>query len=1037
MVRMPLRRFFWLIALVLVFGGFGAAVFAAEGDASAGADHRLRVLFLGDGHSPSHDPPMRLRDLAPAMLDRGIELVYTEDLAVLDRAILDRYPVLMIYGNHEYLSPEQEAALLSYVEDGGGLVAVHSASGMFGNSSAYIELIGGQFLSHGSGVFSERIAEPDHPIMQGYEPFSSWDETYVHQRHNEVNRTVLSYRENEPWTWVRTHGDGRVFYTAWGHDQRTFSNPGFHDLLERGIRWAAGQDVAAVMAEREISNPFFYVDVMAPVFQPGRGSKVQVPLPPEVSMQRTILPGGFSMELFASEPNIAKPIAMTWDEKGRLWIAESVDYPNHIVPSGQGNDRIVILEDTDGDGRADTFTVFADGLNIPTGLVVYGDGVIVHEAPDTVYLRDTDGDGRADVREVLFTGWAKWDTHAGPSNLRYGLDNWIWGTVGYAGFNGVVGDEHHSLRMGVYRFRPDGSELEFMGTQNNNTWGLGFTEEGRVFTSNANNMPSAYLGIPERYYDKVMGLSASFLPGIADRTRLLPITHNFTQGDWYNAYTSATGHAVYTARSFPEEYWNRAAFVMDPTAYLIGTFFLEPDGAGYKSYNPHNLLVSDDEWVAPIMAEVGPDGAVWVLDWYNYVLLHNLPPQGNAYAIGPGNAYLTDLRDKYHGRVYRIVWDEAEPYDYPQLSKDDPAGLVTTLAHENQFWRLQAQRLLVERGELDVVPALIELLERIELDAIGLDVGAIHALWTLHGLGVVDSSHPEVLEAVIGALRHPSAGVRENALQVLPVSEAVRDAILAADVLNDPDPFVRQKALLALADQPSSEEAGAAIFAMLDRAENVEDRWIREAGIIAAAQHQAGFLKAAEMAGISLDGAPQDVTVGENLVTNPSFTELDANGQPVGWFTQVWGGSAQFTVLEGAGREVGHAVLIYSETGADAGWSTQVQVKPHRMYRLSGWFQAGDVQNINGLGVFLHMHETQDYSGENGGRTQAYTGTHGWTYFETTFNSGNFTTMTLNLSLGGWGLSTGAVAFDDISLVEVMADHRQQLARVVELVARQ
>lgn len=1029
-----LRNLMYIAVLCAALCSISWMAFAADGEGSTQVEPgRLRILWLGDGDSPSHEPHMRLRDLAPAMLDRGIEIVYTEDIGVLDRAILDRYPVLMLYGNQTYLSPEQEEALLGWVADGGGLVAVHSASGMFGNSDAYIELVGGQFLSHGSGVFTTRVAEPNHPIMLGFEPFESWDETYVHQRHNETDRTVLSYREDEPWTWVRTYGNGRVFYTAWGHDQRTFQHPGFHDLLERGIRWAAGQDVTAVLAQREVYRPFFYMEVTTPFV--GRGPMVQAPLPAPFSMQRSIVPGGFSLELFASEPDIFNPIAMAWDERGRLWLALTVDYPNRLLPPGEGNDRIVILEDTDGDGRADSFTVFADNLNIPTGLVVYGDGVIVHEAPHTVYLRDTDGDGRADVREVLFTGWERWDTHAGPSNLRYGLDNWIWGTVGYAGFTGEVGGETHSFRAGVYRFRPDGSKLEFMGIQNNNTWGLGISEEGHIFTSNANNMPSAYMGIPHAYYERVAGLSPGFLPGIADRTRLLPITHNFTQGDWHNAYTAASGHAVYTARSFPEEYWNRAAFVMDPTPHLLGTFFLERSGAGYTSYNPHNLVVSDDEWFSPIMAEVGPDGAVWVLDWYNYVLLHNVGPQ-RGMVMGAGNAYETELRDRYHGRVYRVVWDGAPSVDIPNIADADPKEWVQTLGHDNQLWRLQAQRLLVERGQSDVVPDLIRLIERVKLDAIGLDVGAIHALWTLHGLGVLDGSHSEALNAALSALHHPSAGVRENALQVLPPDEVVRDAILAAGVLNDPDPFVRQKALLALADQPPSVEAGNAIFVMLDRAENVNDRWIREAGIIAAVQHQDGFLQAAAAAGI-VPGAPASPKeTGENLVPNPSFVELSGN-EPTGWFTQTWGGAAHFVTLEGVGRQGGNAVLIYSDTGADAAWSTTVEVQPHRYYRLSGWFQAGDVENIDGLGVFMHMHETADHLGTYGGRTQAYTGSHGWSYFETTFNSGEWTTMTLNLSLGGWGLSKGVAAFGDIALVEVEAEHRQELRKAVDLIARQ
>ena len=161
---------------------------------------------------------------------------------------------------------------------------------------------------------------------------------------------------------------------------------------------------------------------------------MQKPLSPGESIKHLVVPAGFEPRLFAAEPEIFKPICMTWDHRGRLWIAESTDYPNTKRRDGPGRDRISILEDTDNDGRADSFKVFAEGLNIPTSLLCHDGGVIVLAAPDTLFLKDTDGDGKADLRKVLFTGWGIGDTHAGPSNLRQGLDNWIWGIVGYSAF---------------------------------------------------------------------------------------------------------------------------------------------------------------------------------------------------------------------------------------------------------------------------------------------------------------------------------------------------------------------------------------------------------------------------------------------------------------------------------------------------------------------------------------------------------------------------------------------------------------------------
>lgn len=201
----------------------------------------LRVLFLGD--DGFHRPAERFKQLEPALSPRGIEFTYTKSLEDLNAENLARYDVLVIFANHTRITPEQEKALIDYVESGRGLVPIHSASFCFLNSPKYIELVGGQFKSHGNGVFKETIVNSEHPVTKGLTPIESWDESYVHAKHN-TNRVVLAERRddkgNEPYTWVREVGKGRVFYTAWGHDERTWGNPQFIALIERGIRWAAG-----------------------------------------------------------------------------------------------------------------------------------------------------------------------------------------------------------------------------------------------------------------------------------------------------------------------------------------------------------------------------------------------------------------------------------------------------------------------------------------------------------------------------------------------------------------------------------------------------------------------------------------------------------------------------------------------------------------------------------------------------------------------------------------------------------------------------
>ncbi|MBN9119275.1 MAG: ThuA domain-containing protein [Planctomycetes bacterium] len=837
------------VLLSLIAFVFAAPAFGAE-------PAKLKVLFLGD--SAGHRPAERFKQLQPVFAKRGIELTYTDNLDDLNAKTLSAYDALMIYANHTKISPEQEKALIEYVEGGKGFVPVHCASYCFLNSPKYVELVGAQFRSHGTGTFRTEIVKADHAITKGFKSFSSWDETYVHTKHNEKGRTVLEVRAEgelkEPWTWVREQGKGRVFYTAWGHDQRTWGHPGFHNLLERGVLWACGKDPALAGTYTEPlsdtkpemtkiakdAKPFEYVDAKVP-FYPARGgnreplTKMQKPLSVEESMKHIITPVDFELKVFVTEKDLGgKPIAMAWDERGRLFVSVTVDYPNEMQQPGQGRDKIVMCEDTDGDGVCDKVTVFADKLSIATSVLPYAGGLIVHQAPVTLFLKDTDGDGKADVRQELFRGWSTNDTHAGPSNLHYGFDNWIYGSVGYAGFNGTVAGERHSFRQGFYRFKveavkkpnppapfpkkeggekpPGGvgegsselkvAKLEFLRSTSNNTWGLCFDESGELFGSTANGCPFVHMPIPNRYYEKVKGLTPTVLANIAADNHIEPITDKVRQVDWHGGFTAASHVALYTARTYPREYWNRTAFISEPTGHLTATMTLQPDGTSFKAKYGWNLLASDDEWCAPIDAQVGPDGHMWVIDWYAFIVQHNPTPAG--FKNGRGNAYETELRDKTHGRIYRVVYKKA-PTEKPFTLKDaTPEKLVEALKHPNMTWRLHAQRLLVERGKADVAPALTKLIEDKTVDETGLNAGAVHAVWTLAALTKLQ------VERVDAAFAHPSPSVRRSAFAAFaprasddPIHFGFRIATSAG--VGDSDARVALAAALAGADVPPNE----------------------------------------------------------------------------------------------------------------------------------------------------------------------------------------------------------------------------------------
>ena len=230
--------------------------------------------------------------------------------------------------------------------------------------------------------------------------------------------------------------------------------------------------------------------------------KYQAPFSPQDSMRYTQVPADFELQLFAAEPDVVKPIFMSWDERGRAWVVEARDYPHGLVDEGEpGESFIKICEDTNGDGKADKFTVFADKLNLATALVFVNGGIIVSEARHMLFLKDTDGDEKADVRQILLPGWGIGDTHAMQSNLGRGFDNWLYGTVGYSRFRGNVSGKELDFAQGIYRFKADGSALEFLYQFNNNTWGFGQNAYGDVFGSTANGNPTFYGYLPATILD--------------------------------------------------------------------------------------------------------------------------------------------------------------------------------------------------------------------------------------------------------------------------------------------------------------------------------------------------------------------------------------------------------------------------------------------------------------------------------------------------------------------------------------------------------
>ena len=573
-----------------------------------------------------------------------------------------------------------------------------------------------------------------------------------------------------------------------------------------------------------------------PLTYTGENPRVQDPLSPEDSQKHIQLPEGFSAELFAAEPNIINPIAFTWDEKGRLWVVQSKDYP-HELANDVGGDRITICEDTNGDGKADKFTDFATEQSLSTGIVLVKGGAIVSQAPDMVFLEDTDGDDKMDKRTVLFNGFGTFDTHAGPSSLRYGIDNAIWGAVGYSGFENQFKDKPVKFERGVYRFDKDGSYLEPIGQFDNNTWGMGYNENFEIFGSTANNNHACYIGIPLKHYeylDKMpsWALNADFIQGHYEINALDTIP--LQQVDVRGGFTAASGANFYTARNYPEKYQNQM-YVAEPTGHLVHTANIVKDGAGYKEVDGGNIFASTDAWTAPVFAETGPDGNLWVADWYNPVIQHNPDKRGMDNQIwnadkGEGNAHINKLRDYGHGRIYIIKYNDIDSSEITELDADNDKALLSALQSDNLFWRTTAQRLIVEGNKTALIPDLIKLAaDESKIDKSGLNASALHALWTLDGLGAINTNNSEADMVVVNALSSGSYAVKRAAMTLLPETSEGGELLAKSGLLTDVNPQLKLAAILRAGELPESASLYTAMEKVSKDADNAADKWLNAA----------------------------------------------------------------------------------------------------------------------------------------------------------------------------------------------------------------
>ena len=563
-----------------------------------------------------------------------------------------------------------------------------------------------------------------------------------------------------------------------------------------------------------------------------------------------MLEEGFLIEVFAAEPLIRDPVAMEIDEQGRVYVVEMIGYPLDTGRNGQ----VKLLDDSDGDGWPDRSTVFADDLMLPTGVLRWKKGVLVTDAPDIWYLEDTDGDNRADVKTAVLTGFALSNPQHTVSNPRYGLDNWIYlahePPIRTVVFQEKFGDEGSMIRfpgrdegarlvnrIGNLRFRPDTHQLE--AVSGSSGFGLSFDRWGRLLTLNSvRHIRQEVLAAP--YLSRNPALSAATTSkNVSDHPpRIYPVTLNPKHRiltDIGN-FTSACGIAVYSAGLFPAPY-DQASFVADPAHNLVHCDLLKAGGVTLRASRVQDeaeFLASTDHWFRPVFVYVGPDGALYVVDYYRRIIEH--PEWMSDEYHDPGRGPEDLYEGGRHGRIYRITPESENPAPWNPSLALGPASdreLVESLDHPNGWWRNHAQRMLVDRRSREAVESLREM-----LGSSPTPDTRLHALWTLEGLGALRSSDVQV------ALKDPESGVRENAIR-LAESRLDQAPALAQDLLamtGDAHPAVRFQLLCTLGwlDSPSARRARRQLLL-----QDMEDPWVQLAALSASAPRPLELLELA------------------------------------------------------------------------------------------------------------------------------------------------------------------------------------------------
>ncbi len=694
------------------------------------------------------------------------EVTISDDLAHFAPERLAEYDAVCLNNTTHlqkgFVKPAIRQSLLDFVKNGGGLVAIHSATD--GGWPEYTDMIGGNFDGHpwgAGGTWSIANEDPDHPIVRdvyGGKPFLLKDELYQYKAFDRSKVRVLLSVDMTAFqnlgrgekradgdyalAWVRDYGQGRVFVSSLGHNKEIFYHPEILKMWVEGFRFVLGEtDVDTTpLAKPELSQ----------TDSSSQRHEARVRTPEESLAEFEIQDDGYYIEVVAAEPLVDQPVLCTWDGDGNLYVAEMATYMNDIAGSDTLTQRsqVVRLEDTDGDCRMDKRIIFAKDLKLPRVILPLDDRILIGETDtnDLYAYRDTDGDGVADERELWWQGGNRGgNLEHQHSGLIWAMDNWIYST------------------KSNYRLRyQNGKVIKQTINNDQGQWGLTQDNVGKVVYVDAGSgrgpvhhlFPSIYTTWEPEWAEEESFRQTYAIDNIFD-------SHSgfsaMTDTGGNKGFTSACGQSVFRGDRLPAD-MQGDLFFGEPVGRLLRRSRWVKDDMGRRVlkniYPGKEFIRSTDANFRPVNSATGPDGTLYMVDMQQGIIQESAWVPEGSFIHRAIKWYGLD-QNIHNGRIYRIRHKDYELGERPQLLSKTPAQLIEYLSHPNGWWRDEAQKLIVLKGDTSIVPQLQQIVA-----SDSSDYGRLHALWTLEGLDAINMNYLQT------AFDNTDANVRAAAVRM-------------------------------------------------------------------------------------------------------------------------------------------------------------------------------------------------------------------------------------------------------------------------------